>query len=307
MRGAFIAALTELAERDPRVMLLTADLGFMVFEPFAERFPSQFLNVGVAEQNMIGMATGLAEAGCVPYCYSIVTFAALRTYEFIRNGPILHQLPVRIVGVGGGFEYGPAGPTHHGLEDVGVMRLQPGLTVIAPADGGQTRSAILSTVDAPGPIFFRLGKNDRQTVPGLDGRFALDEVQRVREGGDVLLLAMGGIASEAAAAADQAGCAMAVVPVLNPAPAEALARLLAQYRAVITVEAHYISGGLGSLAAEVIAERGLGCRLIRCGVRETPDGATGSQAWLEHRHGLTAAHLLHTVRGAQAALAGNVR
>lgn len=307
MRGAFIAALTELAARDSRVILLTADLGFMVFEPFAARFPNQFFNVGVAEQNMIGMATGLAEAGFLPYCYSIITFAALRGYEFIRNGPVLHQLPVRIVGVGGGFEYGPAGSTHHGMEDVGVMRLQPGLTVIAPADGPQTRNAILSTFDLPGPVFFRLGKNDHQTVPGLDARFALADVQLVREGRDPLLLALGGIASEAAVAAADADCAMAVVPVLNPAPDEALARLLAQYGAVITVEAHYINGGLGSLAAEVIAERGLGCRLFRCGVRETPDGLSGSQAWMEHTHGLTAAHLVQAVQRARAALTGVAR
>src|SRR5262245_38381869 len=103
----------------------------MVLEPFAERFPARFINVGVAEQNMVGLATGLAEAGYLPFVYSIAPFAALRPYEFIRNGPVLHRLPVRIVGVGGGFDYGVAGPSHHGLEDVGVMRVQPGLTLIA--------------------------------------------------------------------------------------------------------------------------------------------------------------------------------
>src|SRR5688500_13162986 len=106
MRGAFVKAITELADQDPRVLLLTADLGFMALEPFAERFPDRFFNVGVAEQNMIGLATGLAEAGFIPYVYSIVTFATLRPYEFIRNGPILHQLPVRVIAIGGGFEYG---------------------------------------------------------------------------------------------------------------------------------------------------------------------------------------------------------
>src|SRR5262245_66613485 len=133
MRRAFVQTLTEIADRDSRILLLTGDLGYMALEPFAEKFPSRFFNVGVAEQNMIGLATGLAEAGFLPFVYSIVTFAALRPYEFIRNGPVLHRLPVRVVGVGGGFEYGTAGPTHHGIEDVGVMRLQPGLPVVAPA------------------------------------------------------------------------------------------------------------------------------------------------------------------------------
>src|SRR5438093_2400618 len=138
MRRAFVNTLVELAERDPRILLLTGDLGYLALEPFSERFPDRFFNVGVAEQNMVGLATGLAEAGYIPFCYSIVTFASLRPYEFIRNGPILHQLPVRVVGVGGGVEYGHNGATHYGLEDVGVMRVQPGISVIAPADAQQT-------------------------------------------------------------------------------------------------------------------------------------------------------------------------
>jgi len=173
VRAAFAQTLTELAEQDPRVLLLTGDLGYMALEPFSDAHPDRFFNAGVAEQNMVGMATGLAEAGFVPFVYSIVNFATLRPYEFIRNGPVLHQLPVRIVGMGGGFEYGTAGPSHHGLEDVGVMRLQPGLTVIAPADHQQARTAIAETWDLPGPVYYRLGKDDKTTVPGLDGRFAL--------------------------------------------------------------------------------------------------------------------------------------
>src|SRR5215216_1545015 len=138
MRGAFTKAVIELAQRDPRIVLLTGDLGYMALEPFADTFPDRFFNVGVAEQNMIGLATGLAEAGMIPFAYSIATFASLRAYEFIRNGPVLHDLPVRVVGVGGGFEYGPSGPTHFALEDLGVTRLQPGLRVVAPADHQQT-------------------------------------------------------------------------------------------------------------------------------------------------------------------------
>src|SRR4051812_30183692 len=159
MRKAMIKALVELAERDPRVLFLTADLGYTVVEPFAERFPDRFFNVGVAEQNMLGLATGLAEGGFIPYVYSIATFSALRPYEFIRNGPVLQKLPVRIIGVGGGFEYAPAGPTHYALEDVGALRMLPGLQVIAPADFRQCRSAFLSVHDAPGPAYFRLGKD----------------------------------------------------------------------------------------------------------------------------------------------------
>src|SRR6266705_947395 len=115
MGVAVIKTLTELAEPDPRVLLLTADLGYTALEPFAEQFPHRFFNVGVAEQNMVGVATGLAEAGFIPFTYSIVAFATLRPYEFIRNGPILHRFPVRIVATGGGLEYGQNGPSHYGL------------------------------------------------------------------------------------------------------------------------------------------------------------------------------------------------
>ena len=118
MRAAFAKTLTELAGRDPRILLLTGDLGYMALEPFSEKYPDRFFNVGVAEQNMVGLATGLAEAGFIPFVYSIVPFAVLRPYEFIRNGPIQHQLPVRIVGVGGGMDYGNNGLSHYGLEDV---------------------------------------------------------------------------------------------------------------------------------------------------------------------------------------------
>ena len=127
MRRAFVDALVRLADDDPRVVLLTGDLGFFAIEPFIERFPDRFFNAGVAEQNMVGMATGLAEAGFVPFVYSIATFAALRPYEFIRNGPVLHRLPVRIVGIGAGVDYGHNGITHYAVEDVAVLRPLPGL------------------------------------------------------------------------------------------------------------------------------------------------------------------------------------
>ena len=299
MRGAFTRTLVELAERDPRILLLTGDLGYTVLEPFAERFPDRFFNVGVAEQNLVGVATGLAEAGFFPFCYSIATFISLRPYEFIRNGPILQRLPVRIVGVGGGFEYGPAGATHHALEDVGIMRLQPGLTVIAPADHEQARTAVLATWKRPGPIYYRLGKDDRTAVTGLGGRFELGRIQLIREGAHLLIITMGSIASEAASAAaalaDQGiSCTVGVVASVNPAPVDDLAALLARFHLALTVEAHYVIGAVGSLVSEVVAERGLGCRVVRCGVRTTPGATTGSQGYLHHSHGLSSNALVQT-------------
>jgi transketolase len=300
MRGTFIRTLVELAERDPRILLLTGDLGYTVLEPFSERFPDRFLNVGVAEQNMIGVATGLAEAGFVPFVYSIVSFVTLRPYEFIRNGPILHQLPVRIVGVGGGLEYGQNGLSHYGLEDVGVMRLQPGITVVAPADHEQARVALLSTWTLPAPVYYRLGKDDETIIPGLGGRFGLGRAQVVREGTDLLIVAMGSVASEASEAATVLvdhgiSCSVTVVASLDPAPVDDLAGILARFPVALTVESHYVVGGVGSLVSEVVAERGLQCRVVRCGVQAVLDGVTGGQSHLRRVHGLSSEMLVKTV------------
>lgn len=292
MRAEFLSTLVGLAERDPCVVLLTGDLGYAVLEPFAERLPERFFNVGVAEQNMLGVATGLAEAGLRPYTYSIATFASMRPYEFLRNGAALHRLPVRLVGVGGGFEYGPNGISHYALEDVGIMRLQPNVTVVAPADDAQVRAAMTALTDVEGPAYLRLGK-DGDPVPGLDGRFELGRAELIGEGTDVALVALGPMARDAVVAAERLAAAgvaatVAVVSSFNPAPAEDLAELLSSVPLAVSAEAHYVVGGLGSFLSELVAERGLGCRVLRCGPSSMPTGITGSRDHLHELYGLSA-------------------
>ena len=226
------------------------------------------LNLGVAEQNMVGVGTGLAEAGYMPFLYSIATFSAIRPYEFIANGPVLHKIPVRIVGVGGGFEYGPAGKTHWALEDVALMRMQPGMTVIAPVDHLQARTALLETWDLPGPIYYRFGKDDKTTIPGLDGRFSLGRAQFVRGGSDLLIIVTGSIASEVTTAVEALSakgieCTVMVVASLNPAPINDMVAALSRFSVALTVENHYLVGGIGSLVSEVVAEYGIDCRVVR--------------------------------------------
>lgn len=292
MRGVFIKGLVEAAKTDDRIVLLTGDLGYTVVEPFADRFPDRFFNVGVAEQNMIGVATGLAEAGLTPFAYSIATFASLRAYEFIRNGPVAHQLPVRIVGVGGGFEYGSAGFTHYALEDLAVMRALPGMTVIAPVDARQAGRALEATRGIPGPVYFRLGKDDHSAVQGFDGTFELGRIDRIGDGRDVAIVATGAITREAVvAAADLArngiGCTVLMVATISPPPTADLAEVLADFRLVATVESHYQIGGLGSLVCEVVAEQGLTSRVVRFGVSGLAQGTTGSEAFMNRAHGLS--------------------
>lgn len=301
MRRSFIEALTELAIIDDRIVLLTADLGFMALEPFADRLPDRFFNVGVAEQNMIGMATGLAEAGFIPFVYSIVPFSVLRPLEFIRNGPIYHCLPVRIVGVGGGLEYSTNGISHYGLEDIGVLRTIPGITIIAPADHRQARQALRSTWNRREPIYYRLGKDDVHTLPGLDGRFDFEKPQIITNGPDLLFVAIGNVAMEVIKAIkllENEGIfsTLMVISTICPSVDDSMKSILKRFRSVISVEAHCINGGLGSLIAEIIAEHGLNCRLVRCGVRSISGGLTGSQAYMYKIHGLTGELIARTAR-----------
>ena len=291
MRQAFVNTLCDLAAADERIVLLTGDLGYMALEPFRDRFPARFFNVGVAEQNMIGVATGLAEAGFLPYAYSIATFAALRPFEFIRNGPVLHHLPVRIVGMGMGYNYGHAGPSHHALEDIAVLRTLPGLNVVIPADSKQASSAIEQTCSVAGPIYYSLSKDDKAVVPGLGGRFGLGRIQTIREGPDLAIVSMGSITTEAAAAAEELArygirATVIVVSNFNPDPAEDLARELSRFPHAISVEAQTISGGLASLLGQVIACHGISCRLSPLAVTTSPDGRSGSESDCWRRSGL---------------------
>jgi transketolase len=241
---------------------------------------------------MIGLATGLAASGYIPFVYSIATFASMRGYEQIRNGPILHHLPVRVIGVGGGFEYGHAGFTHHALEDLAIARVQPGLTVIAPADDAQAANALRMTYDISGPIYYRLSKQDNWVLPNLQGEFRLGRVETVREGRDLLILSIGSICSEALNAATILAskgieATVVVVSSLRPAPVDDLTRLLKYFPVIATIEEHYMCGGLGSLVSELVAENGGQCRVLRFGIPDTPR-TCGSAGFLRDIAGLSA-------------------
>jgi transketolase len=301
MRTALIETLIDLAREDERIFLITADLGWSVVEKFAEKYPDRFQNVGVAEANMAGVATGLAQAGFVPFIYSIATFTSMRCYEQIRNGPLLHQLPVRVVGIGGGFAYGHAGPTHYALEDLAIARAQPGMTVLIPADPAQTRSVIRSTMSLKGPAYLRIGKGGNPPVPALEGRFSFGKPEVVKEGNSLLLLACGGIVHEALAAAtilekDGLVPAVAIAAHIPPNVTPELTALLRGFKTVVSIEEGYAAGGLGSWVAETIAQEGLSCRLRICGVKEPFAGVSGSQNYMLAKHGLNAAGIAQAAR-----------
>jgi len=299
-----VSHLVALADRDPSVVLLTGDLGYSVLEPFADRFPDRFFNMGVAEQNMLGVATGLAASGFTPFAYSIATFATMRGYEFFRNGAVLHELPVRLVGVGGGVDYGHNGPTHYALEDVGLMRIQPGLTVIAPADVCQTEAAMHEIASVPGPVYLRLGKETTE-LAGLNGRFGLGRAAMIGEGTDVAIITYGSVAGEAMKAKkllEAAGihARVVVTACLAPAPIEDLVSVLGAVPFALTLEAHFQHGGIGSLVCEVVAEHGLECRVLRRAITSMPRGSSGEPAYLYDRYGLSGRQVADAILAALA-------
>src|SRR5277367_3574873 len=197
MRGAFFRALMQVAEQDPSVHLLVGDIGFGVVEPFAERFPDRFLNVGVAEQNMTGLAAGMALSGKTVFTYSIANFPTLRCLEQVRNDVCYHKANVKIVAVGGGFAYGALGMTHHAIEDLAILRALPEMTVIAPADPLETECATCAIAKQPGPCYLRLGRAGEPSIHSGPIDFEIGKAIRVREGDDITLISTGGLLATA--------------------------------------------------------------------------------------------------------------
>jgi len=259
MRAAFIRALLDLAERDDRIYLVVGDLGYSIVEPFVARFPARFLNVGVAEQNMTGIAAGMALCGKVVFTYSIANFPTLRCVEQIRNDVCYHNADVKIVSVGGGLGYGALGITHHATEDIAVMRALPHTVVVAPGDPIEAELATRAVVEQPGPCYLRLGKSGEPRIhqPGVD--FSLGKAITVREGDDLCLIATGSMLSSAVKVAEllsRDGIQARVLSMhtIKPLDTEAVLGAARETSAIVTLEEHSVTGGLGSAVAETLAE-----------------------------------------------------
>jgi len=241
--------MTEAAVRDERIMLLTADLGFKLFDDFAQRCPGRFLNMGVCEANMVGVAAGLALEGRRPFTYSIVPFATMRCLEHIRNDVCNMELPVVVTGVGGGFAYGINGATHHGVDDIGALRALPGMAVVCPADPREAAQAVPAILEYGRPVYLRLERAREATLPGTEAEFRFGCPKVLREGAETALLACGSVVAEALEAAEvlaEQGTAPLVLSVHTLKPIRELADMLRarDVRHVVTIEEHGPSGGL---------------------------------------------------------------
>lgn len=291
MRTAFIEKLLELAARDERIMFVTGDLGFGVIEDFAERFPDQFLNAGVAEQNMTGVSAGLALSGKVVFTYSIANFPTLRCLEQVRNDVCYHGASVKIVAVGGGLGYGSLGYTHHAVEDLAIMRTLPDMTVVAPGDPLEVAAATEALAALPGPAYLRLGKTGEPICHGEGFAFKLGKAIEVRRGGDVAIVSTGGVLKNVLDASEELSARGIEARVLSmhtvePLDVEALRAAAEEIGTIVTVEEHSVSGGLGGSVAETLFDLGTPVALKRLGIPRGSVRDVGSQEFLRARVGL---------------------
>ena len=300
MRDAFISTLEQLAEKNSEIVLMTGDLGFAVLDDFRRRFPGQFYNVGVAEQNLAGVGAGLALTGHVVFTYSIANFPTLRCLEQIRNDICYHEAAVKIVTIGGGMAYGALGPSHFAVEDLAIMRALPDIVVVAPGDPVEVEKLLPQIAEAPGPVYLRLGRVGEPRVHSDEAVIRLGRPAVVREGSDVLILCTGGILSEALAAADKLlahGIRAQVVSVhtLRPLDDEIICDLASRFPLVVTFEEHSILGGLGGAVAEVLMEAGVRTTFRRFGLPPTFPTGVGTQDFLRRENGIDAASLARLV------------
>ena len=302
MRDAFIRALEDLASRDPRVVLVTGDLGFGVLDGFRERRPDQFVNAGVAEQNMTALATGMALEGRTVFTYSIGNFPTLRCLEQIRNDAAYHEANVNLVSIGAGFSYGVLGMSHHATEDLAILRALPGVTVAVPADPWEMDYLVPWLATRSGTTYLRLDKSSAGLPRlGVD-QYAAGKAREVRSGGDVVIVTAGGVAGEAVGAADRLGEAgiaarVLVVSTLRPFDADAVSSAARDAAAVVTVEEHVVNGGLGGAVAEALVEQGaVPRRFRRLGIEDAYVGTVGGQAYLRRQCGLDADGIVRAVR-----------
>lgn len=303
MREAFVRALSGLAADDDRIMLVNGDLGFGVLTDYIDRFPDQYVNAGVAEQNMTALACGMALTGARAYTYSIGNFPTLRCLEQLRNDVCYHHADVTVVAIGGGFSYGQLGMSHFATEDLAIMRAMPGMTVVAPSDPWQAFELTRQLHAQGGPTYLRIDKGAAGLPPG---EVKLGKLRQVRDGGAAVIFATGGILSQAVAAADllaDDGIAVRVIDVhtIKPLDTDAICAAARECRHVFTLEEHMIAGGLGGAIAETCLEAGVALKTYRrFGLPDVFPDVVGDQAFLRERYGLDAQSVAQAVKQAVA-------
>jgi transketolase len=302
MRNAFAAEINAQAASDPRVVLLSGDIGNRLFDPIKASAPDRFLNCGVAEANMMTVAAGMAMNGLRPVVYTIAPFVTTRCLEQIRVDVCYHQLPVVIVGVGAGLSYASLGATHHSCEDIALLRALPNMSVVSPADAHEVRGALRAALRHNGPVYLRIGKKGEPLVHDHEPDFSIGKAIVIRPGRQVVFLANGTVVKVALDAADRLvreGLSPEVVSfhTVKPLDETTLARAFDEFDLVVTVEEHSVVGGLGSSVAEWMADTGpRRARLLRVGTPDRFLEQAGEQEHAREIFGLTPEHIAGRVR-----------
>jgi transketolase len=302
MRNAFINRLIALAEVRREIGLITGDLGFGVLDEFERRFPKQYINAGVAEQNMTALATGMAMEGHIMFTYSIGNFPTLRCLEQIRNDACYHGANVKIVSIGGGFSYGPLGMSHHATEDMAIMRALPGIVVCTPGTAFEASCAVDALVAIQGPAYLRL----ERAAPGFEDSasiaFNFGRARVLREGRSITLIAAGGIVADAALAADDLkkegiDCRVLSIHCLKPIDKEAIELAARETGGIVTIEEGTILGGLGAAVCEICLEsHSVPARFLRLGIPDQYVAVVGDQAYMRAEIGIDRAAIARKVR-----------
>ena len=291
MRTTFITVLLEQAKLDDKIFLLTPDMGFSVFEPFIESFPDRFLNTGVAEQNAMGVATGLALSGFKPYVYSIAPFILMRCYEQIRLGAAYMEANIKIIGSGGGFAYGPQGTTHHIIEDFAIAKTLPGIIVCAPADPVEAKQIFEQSVSVSSPMYIRIAKNREPLVHNINYKITIGKAFRLREGDALEILTTGIITQRVCEWIselnnDGLSAGLTVFPTIKPLDTNYLDELINTKKDILVCEEHNKIGGLGESICSYMKQKDASNRVRLLGVQDRYSHYVGDQSYILEKMGL---------------------
>lgn len=301
MRDTFVKTLIELAKKDKNIELVTGDLGFGVLKPYWEQLPEQFINAGIAEQNMTTMAAGMALEGKTVFTYSIGNFPTIRCLEQIRNDCAYHNANVKIVCVGGGFVYGSLGMSHHATEDLALLRALPGVVVMAPGDLVEAECATKAIAEYPGTCYLRLGRGGEKRIHDNIENFQIGKAIKINNGEKVALFSAGAIfdeVQEACKLLNEEGInpALYTFPTIKPIDKDVIEKYASEFDYVVTVEEHNIVGGFGGAVSEVMAEmKNKKAQLIRIGLNDIYSSIVGSQKYLRDQYGMSAKKIAQRV------------
>ena len=273
MRAAYIESIYELASKDKNVYALISDNGAIVYDEFRQAFPCQFINTGISEANMVGMAAGMARRGKIPFAYTIGSFLAYRAYEFILNDVCWQRQNVKMVGIGAGCAYSLLGSSHHTIFDLAVLRPLPNLTIFSPATPLEVKKVVQAAYEIDGPVYIRLGTNREREFYPNNYQFIVGKAVTLQSGKDVAIFGTGSIMAEVMQAAKilkKQGISAKVVnfPTIKPLDKETIIETVQSIGKIVTVEEHSVVGGVGDAVAGVLARYGQSCVLVTLGLND---------------------------------------